>query len=176
MKKLFFFTLLIFLSSCSPKIIPEKTISYYSVDVQKVELKNKNSVNLMSVDGIDYLLTKKIAYRENYKWGYFQKGEWICSPDCMLTKNLLKNLPYLSENSDNKLYIKILDFYVDFQPDSAYSVASFQVSLKKGKDEYSKVFNYKVKTKNSIKDIVKGFDEALQYFIKDLDSWLSEKL
>lgn len=177
MKKILLILLLWFISSCSTKLIPEKKVNYYSLDVSIPEIKNSKNITLFTIDGVEYLLTSKIAYRENYRWGYFQTGEWICSPDCILEKNLIKNLPYIRGNSKNKLFIKILDFYVDFQPDGIFVVSSFKVNLQTESKEIGNVFNYRLKVENNgMENIILNFENVISNFIKDLDIWLFQNL
>ncbi len=93
-----------------------------------------------------------------------------------MEKNILKTLPYIKENTKNKIFIKVLDFYVDFQEDGTFVINSYKVNLQTENKELTKIFDYKIQTKRDLKDILSGFDKSFNLFVKDLDSWLSENL
>ena len=160
--------------ACSPKIFPEEKIKLRALGADLTTFSANFSVDLKDIDTEGYLATDRILYKKGNTFGYFIKNKWICPPDCMIERLLLRHFNYLNGKGSSELYLKIIDLYADFSENIPKVILTVRAELKKDSSRKIRIFHYEKKFNNSEEAVFKAFNEVTTKFLRDLNEWLKK--
>ena len=165
---------LLFIASCSVKVFPEEKITLRALDAKVDTSYTGEPIRLGDIEISNMFTSERIMYKEKNRFGYFAKNKWICSPDCMFERLLLRNFSYLGDKGSLELSLEILDLYVDFSGRKPRVVLTVRAELRKGSEVRRKLFHFERESGNSEEEIFGAFNIVTQDFLKGLDLWLKE--
>jgi len=164
----------LFVVSCSLKVLPEERVTLRTLDAKVEKSYGGKPIKLVSVEISEMLATERILYKEKSHFGYFAKNRWVCPPDCMLERLLLKNFDYLGRHGDAELSLKVLDLYADFSEENPKVVLTVIGELKKNSKIKSRLFHLERESGKSEDELFEAFNGVVGDFLKELDGWIKE--
>ena len=172
LKLLPLFVLLII--SCSPKIFPEERVKMRALETS---LKSYKSLPIASVEieVEEHIASERILYKKGNTFGYFEKNRWICSPDCMLERIILKNLKLQNKSEGSVLKLRVIDLYVDFSEGKPKAVLTVRAELKGNSEDNVKIFHFEKTSEASEREVFKTFNEITTEFLEKLAEWIKEE-
>ena len=164
----------LFIVSCSLKVIPEERVTLRVLNADVETGYTGKPVKLGEIELSEMLATERILYKEKNRFGYFAKNKWVCTPDCMLERLLLKNFNYLRDDGESELRLEILDLYADFSGEIPRVILTVKAELKRGSEIKTKLFHIERESEYSEEGLFKTFNEVVEEFLKKLDEWINK--
>ncbi|WP_461829467.1 hypothetical protein [Aquifex sp.] len=128
----------------------------------------------MEIDVEEHIASERILYKKGNTFGYFERNRWICAPDCMLERIILRSFERHNKSGSSVLRLKVIDLYVDFSDKKPRAVLTIRAELKEHSRNRMKIFHFERQSEASEEAIFKTFNEITTEFLEELQKWINE--